>query len=85
MILSEVSPKIIAAVTGEEWLHDTPQDSRTEQNNPLTMDEDAIAVPHKRMLNSGVPKDLVRHKMVTATARPSDQRRKALGMTSLYQ
>jgi hypothetical protein len=79
MIMCEVSPKIIAAVTGEEWLDDTPQDLKTEQNNPLTMDEDAVAVSYKRMLNSGVPKDLVRHKMVTATARPSDERRKALG------
>ena len=66
MIMSEVHPKIMAAVLGEPWTDDsTPatESSTSDVTTSLTSDEEAIVAPYKRMMKAGIPVDSVRHKM----------------------
>ena len=65
MIMSEVHPKIMAAVLGEPWTDDSHPTAApiTETMSNLTDDEGAMIAQYRRMLKAGIPIDTVRHKM----------------------
>jgi hypothetical protein len=72
MISSEVHPKIMAAVLGEDWSEEAPVESSPGARNlsPLTAEEEAIAAPFRKMKNIGCSDDAVRHKMIMSEVGP---------------
>ena len=73
MMATEVHPKIIAAVLGEEWTENTPESSAPVPEAGgivLSDDEEAVAAQYKKMRKMGLPDDAVRHKMVVSEVHP---------------
>lgn len=71
MITSDVHPKIMAAVLGDEWSDDSFDEAPpTSKTAALTTDDETIAAQFRRMLSMGLPNDAVRHKMIVSEVCP---------------
>jgi hypothetical protein len=70
MIMSEVSPKIMATILGDEAADDSQP--KTEGNDVAEEEEEeAVASKYQRLLKAGIPMETVRHKMVIENVDPS--------------
>lgn len=70
MIVSDVHPKIMAAVLGEDWVDDATVEPPATLSAALTNEEEVIVAQYRKMQKMGLPDDAVRHKMIVSEVHP---------------